>query len=192
MRELHASIISTLDGFYESDGTYSFARGYEEEEFSRYAREMLLGYDTFLFGRKTYLLGIKNWQDQPRPEADPKLRQEMNTHAKIVFSNTLTDEELGWGADTTRYRDDVVGNVKALKEQPGKDILIIGSTSVRSELFNAGLIDRVKIWYFPLALGNGSSLFKGIDAPIKFKMMRAYTFHNGIIRAEYEVVDGEA
>lgn len=190
MRELHASIISTIDGFYETDGTYSFAREYEEEEFSNYANEMLRGYDTLLFGRKTYMLGIKNWQENPRPEVDADMRHKMNTHAKVVFSTTLTDEQLGWG-DTTRYKGDLIENVKALKEQPGLNILVIGSTSIRSELLNAGLIDRVKISYFPLAVGSGSSLFKGINDTIKFKMMRAYTFHNGIVRVEYTVLKSE-
>jgi dihydrofolate reductase len=187
-RELHATIVSSLDGFYEADGgEYGFYADYEEAEFFRYGSEMLRGYDTLVFGRKTYLLGIKNWQNQPGPHADARVAAPINTHAKIVFSNTLSDDQLKWG-DTTRFSDDVVGNVTALKQQPGKDILVIGSTSIRSELLNAGLIDRIKIWYFPIALGSGSSIFKGIGHNITFKTMRATTFHNGIIRVEYDVI----
>lgn len=181
MRQLHASTIASLDGFHSVDGSYSFADEYEDQEFARYADEMLRNYDTLIAGRVTYELYR---QYQTSADAAPS-EETMNAHNLIVFSNTLSDEELG---NTVRYRDDLIGNVKALKEQPGKDILCIGSRSVRSQLLNAGLIDRMKIWYFPVALGSGNSVFEGVDRAIRMKLMRSYTFHNGLIRLEYEVL----
>jgi dihydrofolate reductase len=181
MRELHASTLASLDGFHEADGAYSFADGYQDSEWVKYANEMFRNYDTLLAGRVTYELYR---QYQASDEAAPS-EETMNAQDLVVFSNTLTDEEVG---NATRYQDDLVGNVKALKEQPGKDILCIGSRSLRSQLFNAGLIDRMKIWYVPIALGKGNSVFEGLDKPVQFKLMRSYTFHNGLIRLEYDVL----
>ncbi len=186
MRELHASIISSMDGFYESDrGTYSFAGGFEGDEFAKYSIELLRGYGTLLFGRKTYELGRKSWLENPHRDDSAAIGNRLNTLPKVVFSSTL--EELGWG-DTVHYKGDLLENVKALKEEPGDDILIIGSTSVRSALINAGLIDRIKIWYFPVMLGSGNSLFKGVDNIRTLEVKRASTFTpSGIIRVEYTI-----
>ena len=182
MRELHASLSASLDGFLESDGLYSFTReyGYQGDEFARYAKEMFGTYDTLLAGRKTYQAYMKY---QSSGEAAPS-QETMRAQTHVVFSNTLTDEEVG---NAVRYRDDLVGNVKALKEQSGKNILCIGSPSLRTQLLNAGLIDRLKIWYIPIVVGNGRSVFESPAERIRFKLMRSYTFPNGLIRLEYQL-----
>ena len=183
MRELHASTAASLDGLHEADGSFSFAHRYQQdEEWDRYANEVFGTYDTLLAGRKTYQ-AYKKYQSSG--EAAPS-QETMSAQTHVVFSNTLTDEEV---VDAVRYRDDLVGNVKALKEQSGKDILCIGGTSIRSQLLNAGLIDRLKIWYIPVVLGNGRSVFDGVTAPIRFSLMRSYTFHNGLVRVEYRVLN---
>lgn len=185
MRELHASTLASLDGFHEADGAYSFADGYQDSEWVKYANEMFRNYDTLVSGRVTYELYRQYQQSDEAAPSD----ETMSAQQVVVFSNTLTDEEV---SGAIRYRDDLIGNVQALKEQPGKDILCIGSRSVRSQLLNAGLIDRMKIWYVPIALGSGSSVFEGLDKAVKFKLMRSYTFHNGLIRLEYDVLKPES
>lgn len=186
MRELHTSTAASLDGFHEIDGGLSFAHAYEQDpEWDRYANEMFGSYDTLLAGRRTYL---RYKQYQASDEAAPS-QEIMSRQKHVVISNTLSDNEVG-GA--VRYRDDLVGNVQALKEQPGGNILCIGGTGVRTQLLNAGLIDRVKIWYVPVALGNGRPVFEGITAPISLKLMRSYAFHNGLTRLEYQVVSPKA
>lgn len=184
MRELHTSTHLSLDGFH--DDSYSLVREYQQDaEFARYSDEMLGGHDTLISGRKTYQ-AYRRYQNAS--DAAPS-QETMSAHAHVVFSNTLTDEEVG---DAVRYRGDLIGNVKALKEQPGRDLMLLGSPSLRTQLLNAGLIDRLKIWHFPITLGSGTSVFEGVTKTIRFKLMRSYTFHHGIIRAEYQVLKPDA
>lgn len=182
MRQLHVSTFASLDGMHSADGSFAFSYPYQDEEFARYSDEFLRNYDTMVAGRVTYEI-FKKYQtsDEAIPSEDT-----LHSHQLVVFSNTLADEDLG---DTIRYRGDLVVNMKALKEQPGKDILCIGGSGLRSQLLNAGLVDRVKIWYVPIALGSGKPVFEGVDKPINLKLMRSYTFHNGLIRLEYDVLD---
>jgi dihydrofolate reductase len=190
MRELHTSIAVSLDGLRLADGSHSFARthGYHDEEFGRYAAEMMGGHDTVICGRKTFMT-IKESLVVAAATQPGAYENTMSAHTQIVFSNTLTDEEVG---KAVRYRGDLVENVKALKEQPGRDIMLLGSGSVRTQLLNAGLIDRIKIWWVPIALGSGEGVFAGVTGPINFKMMRSYTFSSGLVRAEYQVVKPDA
>ncbi|MFF5010934.1 dihydrofolate reductase family protein [Streptomyces phaeochromogenes] len=192
MRELHTSIISTVDGFYEGPGAdFRYADKFEEEEFKLHSTEHLKNYDTLMFARKTYELGQEYWTTDLATKADenPIVIDRMNNFKKVVFSTTLEDPD--WG-NTTLYKGDVIETAKELKQQPGEDILLIGSTSIRSGLLQAGLIDRIKIWYFPLILGAGNSIFKGFDDRIKLEVMRVSTFYNGNILVEYKVPVGQS
>jgi dihydrofolate reductase len=192
MRELHASILSTVDGFYEGpNADFRYADKFEEDEFKKFSTETLRAYDTLLFGRKTYELGQTYWTTDMATKADenPIVIDQMNNFKKVVFSTTLENPD--WG-ETTLCKGDVVETVTELKQQPGEDLFIIGSTSVKSLLLKAGLIDRLKIWYFPLILGTGNSIFKGFDDRIKLEVMRVTTFSTGNIVVEYKVPNGQS
>lgn len=191
MRELHATIISTVDGFYEGPGAdFRYADKFEEDEFKKHSTELLKNYDTLLFGRKTYELGKTYWTTDLATKApeNPVVIDQMNNFEKVVFSTTM--ETADWGK-THLYRGDVIETVTELKKGDGKDIFIIGSTSVRSVLLKAGLIDRIKIFYFPLILGEGNSLFKGFDDRIKLEVMRVSAFTTGNVLIEYKVLNGQ-
>lgn len=192
MRELHATIISTVDGFYEGPAAdFRYADKFEEEEFKQHSTELLRNYDTLLFGRKTYELGKEYWTTDLATKADenPVVIDQMNNFNKVLFSTTLENPD--WGK-TTVYNGDIVEAVTELKQQPGGDLFIIGSTSVRSVLLQAGLIDRIKIWYFPLILGAGNSLFTGFGDRIKLEVMRVSAFSTGNILVEYKVPVGQS
>jgi dihydrofolate reductase len=191
VRELHATIISTVDGFYEGPGAdFRYADKFEEDEFKNHSTELLKNYDTLLFGRKTYELGKTYWTTDLATKApeNPVVIDQMNNFEKVVFSTTM--ETADWGK-TDLYRGDIVETIAELKKGDGKDLFIIGSTSVRSVLLKAGLIDRIKIFYFPLILGEGNSLFKGFDDRIKLEVMRVSAFMTGNVLIEYKVLNGQ-
>ncbi len=81
----------------------------------------------------------------PTPEAietDPITANLMNSWPKIVFSRTLHDAK--W-SNTRLVNGEAAEEVKRLKNQPGKDLIIFGSANLAASLIRAGLIDEYRI-----------------------------------------------
>ncbi len=49
--------------------------------------------------------------------------------------------------------------VAALKQQPGKDIYLIGGARTTASLIDAGLVDELRLIVYPLMAGEGKALF---------------------------------
>ncbi|MGB6603297.1 MAG: dihydrofolate reductase family protein [Steroidobacteraceae bacterium] len=178
MRRLFVSNLMTLDGFFEGpNGEFDWP--VVEEEFFQYAREMLRGVDTILFGRRTYLMMAAYWPAAPRDE----IADQMNSLRKLVFSRTLGRAE--WN-NSHLVRDDAAGEVAKLKRESGKDIVILGSASLASSLLQANLVDEYRVILQPVLLGSGNPLFKSISERIKMKLTRTRVFKTGVVVLYYE------
>jgi dihydrofolate reductase len=105
----------------------------------------------------------------------------MNTIPKHVASRTLT--EVKWNA--TLLGDDVVDAVRKLKEQPGGDVLKIGTGGLFSrKLLQQRLVDEYVFWLFPVIAGSGERLYDGIDTT-DFDQVDAKQLDNGILGLTY-------
>jgi dihydrofolate reductase len=107
------------------------------------------------------LLGRKTWQThggafEPMPAGDP-FGDAMNSIQKYVVSTTLTNTDL-W-RNSTLIKDNVVEQVRALKAQPGKNILIDGSSVLVHTLIQHDLVDEYHLLIYPVVLGGGKKLF---------------------------------
>ena len=71
-----------------------------------------------------------------------------------VLSSTLTSAL--W-PKTSFVR--TLGDVAALKQQPGKDIYLIGGARITASLIDAGLVDELRLIVYPLVAGEGKPLF---------------------------------
>jgi dihydrofolate reductase len=107
----------------------------------------------------------------------------MNTSEKIVFSSTL--QKAAWGP-TTIIRENMVAAVKKLKQQPGKPLTILGSGSIITQLAEAGLIDSYQFSVHPVAIGNGTSIFKGLQHILNLQLTGTRTFKNGVLLLNYK------
>jgi dihydrofolate reductase len=85
-------------------------------------------------------------------------------------------------------KENVVEEVLQLKEQPGKDIAIFGSSDLAVTLSENGLIDEYRIIFSPVFLGNGTPLLKGIKEKVNLKLLRARTFKSGNVLLYYAPV----
>jgi dihydrofolate reductase len=184
MRKIFAFIMTTLDGYYEGpDGEFDF--WVLDEEFDEFAVEQLDEADTLLFGRVTYEGMAAYW---PTPEAerdDPEVAARMNRLAKIVVSRTLAGAE--W-SNTRLIRDDVTEALTTLKQQPGKDVAILGSSDLTVNLVRMGLVDEVRIMVNPVVLGAGRSVFRTAGGRIGLKLLRSRAFTSGNVLLYYEPV----
>jgi dihydrofolate reductase len=179
MRKLVWQMNVTLDGFMEGPNReLDFTARFEDEDFDRYASDMLQSIDGVLLGRRTYQLFADYWPSATGPDAD-----RMNELPKIVFSRTL--EKVDWN-NSRLVEGDVAGEIGRLKQPPGNDLALFGSADLASTLIRLGLIDEYRILVTPVVLGGGTSMFKDIKDRIGLKLLKAATWSSGMVALSYQ------
>jgi len=178
MRKLFVSNVSSLDSYAE-DSNKKLDWFIRDEEFFAYARQMLRQVDTILFGRLTYEIMVAHWPTAPTDE----IADQMNSLAKVVFSRTLPS--VAWN-NTRLVSGDPADEVRKLKQQPGKDIVILGSATLASYLLQAGLIDEYRVILTPVLLGRGGPLFPNLKEQWKLKLSKTQTLSSGVVILYYQ------
>lgn len=184
MRKLSVFNLVTLDGYFAGKGG-DISWHMVDEEFNAFAEDNAGSGNTLLFGRVTYELMAGYW---PAPEAlknDPVVAKGMNAAPKIVFSRTLNKAE--WN-NTRLVKTDMLAEVRKLKQQSGKDLTVLGSGSIVSQLAQEGLIDEYEILLNPVVIGKGKTMFEGIRDKLSLKLVNTRTFKNGCVLLTYEPV----
>jgi len=147
--------------------------------------EILQRVDTIIFGRVTYEEFRQFW---PTPEAkesgfDPYIVRRLNESPKIVFSNSLKDAP--WKPSMI-VRENPSEVISKLKNEPGKDMAIIGSGSLLASLTRDELIDEYQIRIRPIILGAGRPLFVDRNRRHALKLVSAKSFKSGVVGLHYE------
>jgi dihydrofolate reductase len=171
----------TLDGYFAGEGG-DISWHNVDDEFQELAEQASNSGNTLLFGRVTYELMASYW---PTPEAiknDPIVAAGMNKAEKIVFSRTL--DKVDWN-NTRLVKDDMLAEVRRLKQQSGKDLTVLGSGSIVSQLAQNGLIDEYQILLNPVVIGKGKTMFEGIRDKLTLKLTKTRTFGNGNVLLHY-------
>jgi dihydrofolate reductase len=165
MRELIVAEFITLDGVIqapggaEEDTDGGFTHGgwtwpyWHDDIGARFFRAMSNA-DAFLLGRRTW--EIHGGAFDPMPEGDP-FGDAMKAVRKYVVSRTLKSASL-W-RNSTIIRDDVVESVRRLKQEPGKNILLDGSSQLVPLLAQHDLVDEYSLHVYPIMLGSGKRLY---------------------------------
>ena len=182
MRKVFEFNLVTLDGYFEGPRREIDWHNVDAE-FNEYAIGMLNSVDTLLFGRVTYELMAGYWPTPDAMKNDPIVAGKMNSLPKIVFSRTL--DKVAWN-NSRLVKSNVEEEIQKMKKQPGKDIVILGSGSIVSELAPLGLIDEYRLMVNPVVLGAGKPLFKGIKDRLNLKLIKAKTFKSGNVLLYYE------
>jgi dihydrofolate reductase len=137
----------------------------------------------------TLLLGRKTWQThgeafEPMPVGDP-FGDVMNGIRKVVVSTTLKSAA-GW-RNSSLISSNVVEEVRKLKEQPGKNILIDGSSVLIHTLAENGLVDEYSLHVHPLVLGSGKRLFPD-GKRINLELIESQMLPTGVLFQRYQPV----
>ena len=176
MRKLIEATFVSLDGVVESPERWALSLWGAEHRAQ--ATRQLESYDAFLFGRVTYEKFAASWS---QITGDPYYDR-INAMPKFVASNTL--KTTTWNA--TLLEGDVVEAVRALKRQPGKDIVKYGSSTLDRTLIPHQLIDRFHINVFPIAVGRGARLFEGVKPEdLRLALTETKALPNGIVQLTY-------
>lgn len=181
MRKLMQFMMTSLDGYVaRANGDLDWH--VVDEEFNAFADEQIQAVDTILFGRVTYEGMASYWPTQFAIDNDPIIANLMNTMPKIVFSKTLSSAD--W-QNTRLIKDHIPEAVAELKQQPGKDLIIFGSSHLCASFINLGLIDEFRIILAPVVLGSGQPLFGGVKDTLKLKLLKTRAFDSGNVLHYY-------
>lgn len=173
----------SVDGYVEdADGKIDWHVWNEEME--AYMLDFFEGVDTLVFGRKTYELMQAYWPTEAGSES-PRIAAKMNSMPKIVFSSTLS--KATWPTTMLMHEVDKE-TIMAMKNQPGKDIVIFGGASLARSFAALGLIDTYQLFINPVILGGGSLLFGDSDKVLSVKLVATKSFNCGNVLLTYQPV----
>lgn len=180
MREIFAFLMVTADGYHATKDGDLFWHNVDDE-FDEFALAQIDQADTLLFGRTTYQGMAEFWSSPDAFEADPAMAERMNRYRKVVVSTTLATAD--W-APSTLIRADAVAQLARLKEEPGKDIALLGSSTLAAGLLAAGLIDELRLMVCPVVLGGGRPVLAGTELK-DLELRRARQFGSGNVLLTY-------
>ena len=189
MREIIVAEFITLDGVIQAPGGEDedteggfrhggWTRPYWHDDIGAHFFQAMSNADAFLLGRKTWQIHGGAFEPMTgNPFADA-----LNKVQKYVVSRTLSDAS-AW-RNSTIIRDNVVERIRELKQLPGKNILVDGSSVLTKALASNDLIDEYSLHGYPIVLGAGKKLFpegKRID----LKLVEASPLPTGVVWMRY-------
>jgi dihydrofolate reductase len=133
-----------------------------------------------LLGRVTYEGFAEAWPG--RTVEDDEGAEFMNNVRKYVLSSTLS--AVTWN-NSTLLTGDPAEAVRALKAEPGGDIMTSGSTTTVRWLLGEGLVDELNLLLYPIVVGRGKRLFPEEGPTFPLELRKSATFGNGVVRLTY-------
>ncbi|NSL87725.1 dihydrofolate reductase [Chitinophaga sp. Mgbs1] len=182
MRKVVFQMMVSLDGYFEGPNREIDWHNVSGE-FDDYAHQLLDSADTLLFGRITYEMMVSYWPSRMAIENDPVVAAKMNGLPKIVFSRTL--KSVDW-QNTVLISNNIAAEVSRLKNIPGKDLLLLGSSNLALSLLSMGLIDECQLIVNPVMLGQGRKLFQGITSPLHLQLLETKKMDSGNVVLYYK------
>jgi dihydrofolate reductase len=172
-----------LRGGFEHGG---WALPYNDAVMGKMMAEGMAQGGALLLGRRTYEDFYAVWPNR----TDNPFTAVLNTSQKYVASTTL-EEPLPW-SNSTLLKGDAAEAVARLKEQPGKDLVILGSGELVQSLMRRNLIDEYVLLIHPLVLGSGRHLFTDGGAFAALRLVDSKTTTTGVVIATYQPAEPTA
>ena len=168
MRKIVAGFAASVDGYIEGpNGEYDWIIMDEKMDLA----EMMKPFDAFFFGRRSYEAALR--MGQPKPESI----------TQYVFSRTLTTADKNF----VLLNGDIEAQVKAIRQQPGKDIAVYGSANLLASLLNLKLVDEITISFIPVLLGRGKPMVGLLTERIRLTFKNSRRYENGTLVVTYSV-----
>jgi dihydrofolate reductase len=182
----------TLDGVMQAPSDHNedrrggfehggWAPPYFDQVMADAAAEGIAKGGALLFGRRTYEQFASYWSTQTE---DNPFAAVLNERQKYVASTRL-EEPLPW-KNSTLLKGDPIEAVVKLKQQPGKDLVVLGSGELVQALMQHDLVDEYVLLIYPLVLGSGRRLFTDGGASTALRLVDTRTTTTGVVIATYQ------
>lgn len=181
MRKIVVFMHTSLDGFVAGpNGEMDWIK--VDEEIFDYAGGRTNESDMALYGRVTYQMMEAYWPaaaDQPgATKHDKEHSAWYNKVLKVVLSKTMKGTDL---PNTKIISENLPDEIRRLKQEKGKDILIFGSPTAVHSLMKENFIDEYWLFINPVLLGEGIPLFNGIEERKKLRLLENKVFSSGVV-----------
>jgi dihydrofolate reductase len=173
MRKVTFGVANSLDNYIaRKDGAIDWILAGEETASA--TTEFWKTIDTVVIGRKTY---------------EPVLKSGTPFPTFPGVKNYVLSRRLKKGSDENVeiIGEDAIEFVRKLKTQEGKDIFLMSGGVLAKPLFEANLVDEVRVNIHPLLLGSGIPLFHEIGHQIDLELMHSKSFKIGCVSITYPV-----
>ena len=195
-RDIILNLAISLDGFIcDEDGGFAWISGQGDV---RADTADHFDFDGFLASCDTIVMGRKAYEDclSSLPEAAEKRflvasRTPRAPEGRVVFPSdertNVQSDALGWAENdfiSVFLSADVVAEVLALKDRPGKHIWLFGGGELASDFIRADAVDRYIVGILPVIRGKGRRLFQEGIPPVELHLDRC-TVSDGIPILEY-------
>ena len=186
MRDLIVTENITLDGVIDANDGWFAPAGDDGEaadlsDVAAALRDQSAASDAVLFGRVTFEEMRGYWPQQT--DDTTGVTDYLNRVSKYVVSGTLGDP--AWEATTVLPADGFEDAIRALKAEPGRDIVTTGSITLVHALIGAGLVDEFRLFVYPVVLGRGRRLFPDGTSVPALRLVETRPFRSGVVLLRY-------
>jgi dihydrofolate reductase len=191
MRKLLVTTFLTLDGVMQAPGgpgeddSGGFAHGgwsvnYWDEQMGQVMGEATSRPFAMVLGRRTYDIMAAYWPNAPEQEGG----KIFNEATKYVASRARPNLE-AW-SNSVLIEGDAAQGIAALKAEDGPELQVHGSANLIQTLLRHNLVDRFRLWVFPLVIGSGKRLFSEGTIPSGLKLVDHTVSTTGVVIGTYE------
>lgn len=186
MIKLKLQMQLSIDGFVAGPkGEMDWMTWDWDDEIKNYVTNLTDSVDSILLGRKMTDGFISHWTEVVKKPDDPQysFARKMVDYPKIVFTHTL--DRHGW-ANTRLANGNLYEEIRQVKEQAGKGIIVYGGASFVSSLIRENLIDEYHLFINPAIIGNGLRIFDSLLERQNLTLVNNKSFSCGITLLNYE------
>jgi dihydrofolate reductase len=189
-RKMVAALQVSLDGFAQGP------EGEEGDWVASWADAIALvpDVDAFVQGAGMYPGYGEYWRAiHANPGVPPPYQERIPSEREVAYAQlaartphyvlSRTLDGISWPPTAKIVRD--VAELRALKQQEGKNVYVVGGPTFVTSLLNEGLIDELKLIVHPILLGGGKALFAGVDRRRLLRLVSAEAISEGRVVLTY-------